>query len=100
MPERTVIIGSRSGLHARPASLLVQAAARQPVPVTIARRGQAPVDARSLLSVLALGAGPGEPVVLAAEGDGAEAALAELAELVANDLDRPEGAVGAVGAGE
>ncbi|RBM24336.1 HPr family phosphocarrier protein [Streptomyces sp. PT12] len=98
MPERTVVIGSRSGLHARPASLLVRAAARQPVRVTIARRGQAPVDARSLLSVLALGAGHGEPVVLAAEGEGAEAALAELAALVADDLEGPAG--DAVEAGE
>ncbi|MEU1625557.1 HPr family phosphocarrier protein [Streptomyces sp. NPDC020096] len=87
MPQRTVVIGSRSGLHARPASLFAQAAARQPVKVTIARDGRAPVDARSLLSVLALGAQHGEPVVLAAEGDGAEAAIEELAALVARDLD-------------
>lgn len=87
MPQRTVVIGSRSGLHARPASLLVRAAARQPVPVTIARAGGAPVDARSLLSVLALGAGPGDSVVLAAEGEGAEAAVEALAALVAEDLD-------------
>ncbi|ONK15551.1 HPr family phosphocarrier protein [Streptomyces sp. MP131-18] len=104
MPQRTVAVGSRSGLHARPASLLVQAAARQPVTVTIARQGHAPVDARSLLSVLALGAGPGEPVVLAAEGDGADAAIAELAALVAEEHDRPAdetaGAAGAAGSGE
>ncbi|UED84181.1 HPr family phosphocarrier protein [Streptomyces profundus] len=95
MPQRTVVIGSRSGLHARPASLLVRAAARQPVAVTIARQGRPPVDARSLLSVLALGAAAGEPVVLAAEGEGAEAAIAELAALVADDLDAPEPAAGA-----
>ncbi|MDT0310113.1 HPr family phosphocarrier protein [Streptomyces sp. DSM 44917] len=89
MPQRTVVIGSRSGLHARPAALLVQAATRQPVRVTIAREGGAPVDAGSLLSVLALGAGAGESVVLAAEGEGAEAAVAELAALVAQDLDAP-----------
>ncbi|GAA3875015.1 HPr family phosphocarrier protein [Streptomyces sedi] len=83
MPQRTVAIGAASGLHARPAALLVQAASRQPVPVTLAREGGEPVDARSLLSVLALGAAHGERVVLAAEGDGAEAAVEELAALVA-----------------
>jgi len=90
MPQRTVVLGSRTGLHARPASLFVQAATRQPVTVTVARDGQPPVDARSLLSVLALGARHGEPVVLAAEGDGADAAVEELATLVARDLDAQE----------
>ncbi|MFC9626263.1 HPr family phosphocarrier protein [Streptomyces sp. NPDC056930] len=87
MHQRTVAVGSRSGLHARPASVFVQAATRQPVRVTIGRDGQSAVDARSLLSVLALAARHGDSVVLAAEGDGAEAAVEELAALLARDLD-------------
>ncbi|WP_413810953.1 HPr family phosphocarrier protein [Streptomyces sp. OE57] len=87
MPQRVVTIGSRSGLHARPASAFVQTAARQPVKVTIARDGRDPVDARSLLSVLALGASHGDSVVLTAEGEGAEAALEELAVLLTRDHD-------------
>ncbi|MFJ7494385.1 HPr family phosphocarrier protein [Streptomyces sp. NPDC097727] len=87
MHQRTVAVGSRSGLHARPASVFVQAATRQPVKVTISRDGQSAVDARSLLSVLALAAQHGDSVVLAAEGDGAEAAVEELAALLARDLD-------------
>ncbi|MCA1274062.1 HPr family phosphocarrier protein [Streptomyces rubiginosohelvolus] len=87
MHQQTVVIGSRSGLHARPASLFVKAAARQPVKVTIAREGRDPVDARSMLAVLALAAPYGETVVLSAEGDGARAAVEELAELLARDLD-------------
>ncbi|QNE78913.1 HPr family phosphocarrier protein [Streptomyces finlayi] len=83
----TVAVGSRSGLHARPASLFVQAAARQPVRVTIDREGQQPVDARSMLSVLALAAQHGEAVELSATGDGAETAVDELAVLLAQDLD-------------
>ncbi|MFE7241068.1 HPr family phosphocarrier protein [Streptomyces sp. NPDC057580] len=87
MHQRTVAVGSRSGLHARPASLFVQAATRQPVRVTIGRDGQSPVDARSLLSVLALGAQHGDSMVLAADGEGAETAIEELATLLARDLD-------------
>ncbi|GAA3480327.1 HPr family phosphocarrier protein [Streptomyces yanii] len=87
MHQRTVAVGSRSGLHARPASLFVQAANRQPVRVTIGRDGQSPVDARSLLSVLALGAQHGDSMVLTADGEGAEAAIEELATLLARDLD-------------
>ncbi|WP_406011936.1 HPr family phosphocarrier protein [Streptomyces sp. NBC_00984] len=87
MHQRTVVIGSRSGLHARPASLFVKAAAQHSVKVTIGRDGQSAVDARSLLSVLALGAQHGDSVVLAAEGEGAETAVEELAALLARDLD-------------
>ena len=87
MAQRNVVIGSSVGLHARPAALFVKAAAGQPVKVRIARPGADPVDARSILSVLALDARHGEEVVLSAEGDGDEQALAELADLLQSDLD-------------
>jgi phosphocarrier protein len=87
MPEITVNVGSRVGLHARPASLFVHAAAKQPVPVTIGKPGGEAVDARSILRVLGLDVRGGDEVVLAADGDGAEQALDELAALVARDLD-------------
>ncbi|MFJ8858100.1 HPr family phosphocarrier protein [Streptomyces sp. NPDC102451] len=87
MYQRTVSVGSRSGLHARPASLFVQAAARQPVTVTVAREGGAPVDARSMLSVLALAAQHGDLLVLSAVGESAPDAVEELASLLSRDLD-------------
>jgi phosphotransferase system HPr (HPr) family protein len=44
-------------------------------------------DAKSILKVLALGAGGGTPLVLRAEGDDADAALSALADCVANLSD-------------
>jgi phosphocarrier protein HPr len=85
--ERTVVIASKVGLHARPAALFSKAAAAAPVPVTIRKGDGRAVPASSILSVLTLGAACGDEVVLAAEGDGAEAALDELAVLLAQDLD-------------
>jgi phosphocarrier protein len=90
MPQRTVVVGSTVGLHARPASMFVQAAAAQPVKVTVAKPGGNPVDARSILSVLALDARGGDEIVLTAEGDGAEQALDVLVALVSRDLDKEE----------
>ena len=87
MPERRVVVGSKVGLHARPAALFVQAAAKQPVKVTIAKGGKDPVDARSILAVLGLDARGGEEVVLAAEGDGADEALDALVQVVQTDHD-------------
>ena len=66
MTERHVIVGSSVGLHARPASLFVQAAAKAPVPVLIAKQGGEPVDARSILSVLGLDARGGDTKIMAA----------------------------------
>jgi phosphocarrier protein len=87
MPEKTVTVGSSVGLHARPAALFVQAAARQPVKVKIAKPDGDPVDARSILLVLGLDARGGEEVILSAEGEGAEQALEELATVVATNHD-------------
>jgi phosphocarrier protein len=87
MATRQVSIGSSVGLHARPASLFVQAATATGLPVTIAKEGGNPVDARSILMVMALGAKNGETVTLAADGDGAEEALDSLVALLARDLD-------------
>ncbi len=87
MSERTVVVGSSVGLHARPAALFVQAAAKQAVPVTIGKPGGEPVDARSILSVLGLDAKGGEEVVIRADGEGAEAALDALEAVLTADHD-------------
>jgi phosphocarrier protein HPr len=87
MPERTVVVGSGSGLHARPAALFVKAAAAQPVPVRIRIGDGRAVDSRSILAVLALHVTHGTMVTLQAEGAEADEALDTLAELLARDLD-------------
>jgi phosphocarrier protein HPr len=85
--SRSVLVGSRVGLHSRPAKLVAQEAAKLSVIVKISKAQGAPVDARSLLSVLALGAKKGDEVTLSAEGEGADAAVAILAALIERDLD-------------
>ncbi|MET4637494.1 HPr family phosphocarrier protein [Mycetocola sp. 2940] len=87
MSERTAVIASRVGLHARPASLFIDAVKRQPVKVTIAKGDSGALNAASILSIMSLGAANGETVTLAAEGDGADAALTELVALLETDLD-------------
>ncbi len=90
MAERTVTIASAVGLHARPASMFVQAAAATKLEVTISRVGEEPTDAASILGVMALGARHGEVVVLTALGDGADEALDSLVALLERDLDAAE----------
>lgn len=88
MAERTVTVASSVGLHARPASLFAQAAAKVGLPVQLTSAAGKSVNAASILGVLSLGIGHGEEVTLSAEGDGADAALDTLAELLGTDLDK------------
>ena len=88
MSERTVTVASSVGLHARPASLFSQAAAKVGVPVTLTSAAGKSVNAASILGVLSLGIGHGEVVTLSADADGADAALDELVTVLETDLDK------------
>ncbi len=85
--SRTVRIGSAHGLHARPAKLFAQAAKEAGIPITVAKDSGTPVNAASILGVIALGVEQGDSVTLTADGNGAEAALDNLAELLTTDHD-------------
>ena len=87
MAERTVVVASQVGLHARPAKIFTQAASASGLGVKIAKNGGPGVDAASILRVMALGVKHGEQVTLSADGDGADAVLDGLVELLATDLD-------------
>ncbi len=84
MPSQVVTVGSRVGLHARPASIIAEAAAELDDEVTLSVPEGEPVDAASALMIMTLGAELGDKVEVSS--DSAEA-LAAIAELVARDLD-------------
>jgi phosphocarrier protein len=96
MAQRSVVIASPVGLHARPAAAFAAAAAAAPLPVTIRKAaGGDPVPAGSILSVLTLGAAHGDEVVLEATGDDADEVLDELAAMLAADGSAREATDGA-----
>lgn len=87
MPTRDVVVGSRIGLHGRPAKIVVETAQAQAVTVRIGKGEKPPVDARSIIAVLSLGAHGGDTVTISADGEGADTALAAMAEILEKDLD-------------
>jgi phosphocarrier protein len=88
MPSQIVAVGSKVGLHARPATILVKAAGAAGLAVTIGRPGEKAVNAASLLAVLALGVKNGDSIeVTVADGDNADAVLASIVEIIATDHD-------------
>lgn len=86
MPERTVTIASAHGLHARPASLFVQAVTASGLPVQLTK-GEKTLNAASILGVISLGINHGDQITLSTEGDNADAVLDELATLLTTDMD-------------
>lgn len=87
MPSRTVTVASAVGLHARPAATFSRAAAATGFAVTLSVPDKEPVNAASILAVMALGVEHGQEVTIAAEGEGADAVLEKLVDLLATDQD-------------
>src|ERR1700710_2782083 len=86
MPERTVTIASAHGLHARPASLFVQAVTASGLAVELTK-GEKTLNAASILGVISLGIEHGDQITLRADGDNADATLDSLVELLTTDFD-------------
>lgn len=89
MPEITLAIRNKVGLHARPAALFVQEANKYRAEITV-RNGDAVANAKSILSVLTLGADQGCAIVVSAEGEDAGQALAALQTLVETGFGEAE----------
>jgi phosphocarrier protein len=83
MPERTVLIENKNGLHARPAAEIVKLAARFRSEITIVK-DDLDVNGKSIMGVMMLAAEHGSSITLRAEGPDADQALDALANLVHN----------------
>jgi phosphocarrier protein HPr len=86
MASITVTVGSAVGLHARPASIISDAASELDAEVTLALPDGEPVEADSALLIMTLGASCGAQVVVSSDDEDAARAIANL---VALDLDDP-----------
>ena len=79
--ERTVTISNRRGLHARASAKFVTLASTQPAAVEVEKDGSK-VAGTSIMGLMMLGAAMGDNVIISAQGDGAEDAVAALCALV------------------
>src|SRR5260370_33920340 len=80
--ERPLTITNKVGLHARPAALFVQTAARfKDTKIEVIKDGTVR-DAKSMLGVLTLGVSQGTTITVRADGPHADEAIAALSDLV------------------
>ena len=86
MIRRDLTIVNRLGLHARATAKLVQLLSTFLVQATLEARGRE-VNAKSIMGVMLLAAGPGSTVVLRVDGEEAEAAADAAAALFERRFD-------------
>ena len=86
MADRSVTIASAHGLHARPASLFVQAVTNTGLSVELSK-GDKKINAASILGVISLGIQHGDEVTLSTVGDNAESVLDDLSAFLGTDHD-------------
>lgn len=79
---RQVLVANQLGLHARPASQIAREAQAFAASISLVGQGQS-VDAKSILDVLTLAAGPGSTIEIRASGEDAEAAVERISGLFA-----------------
>jgi phosphocarrier protein FPr/phosphocarrier protein len=91
--SRSVVIGLDHGLHARPAARISERAKAFEGELVLEADGRR-ANAKSPLAIMALGLAKGAKVSIIARGAGAEAAAADLARLIDQDLALHEDAVG------
>ncbi len=85
--KKQLTVENKSGLHARPAALFVQVANKFESRITV-RRDEEEVNGKSIMGILMLGAEKGSVIIIEAEGEDAQTALAELEKIVTNEDDR------------
>ena len=86
MTERTVVLASKHGLHARPAADLVRLAGgfRSDVKLT---KDEISVDAKSIMGVMMLAAECGSEVIVTAEGADELEAMEAVAKFLETDSE-------------
>jgi phosphocarrier protein HPr len=89
MPRAESTIVNKLGLHARAAAKLTHLAGSYKSEIWLSRSGRR-VNAKSIMGVMMLAAGQGSSVLIEADGDDAEQAIAALTKLIADKFGEGE----------
>ena len=79
MASKDFHVVAETGIHARPATLLVQTASKFASDITLEYKGKS-VNLKSIMGVMSLGVGQGADVTISAEGADADDAIAAITE--------------------
>ncbi len=85
MVKQELVLNNSVGLHARPATFFIQKANEYKSSIWVEKEDRR-VNAKSLLGVLSLGVASGDSILVTAEGEDEDAAIAGLLDLVNNNF--------------
>ncbi|MFC0557856.1 phosphocarrier protein HPr [Halalkalibacter alkalisediminis] len=85
MAEKTFKITADTGIHARPATQLVNKAGQYSSDITLEFKGKS-VNLKSIMGVMSLGVGKGAEVTVKAEGSDADEALQAIEDVIKEGL--------------
>ncbi|QLL69383.1 phosphocarrier protein HPr [Lactobacillus sp. 3B(2020)] len=84
MEKRDFNITAETGIHARPATILVQTASKFASDITLTYNGKS-VNLKSIMGVMSLGVGQNADVTISADGDDEKDAIAAIADTMAKE---------------
>ena len=84
MEQKTFKVVADTGIHARPATLLVQAAGKFESDISLEYNGKK-VNLKSIMGVMSLGIGQGAEITISAEGSDATDAISALTETLSKE---------------
>ena len=87
MVAREAVIANRLGIHARPATLLVKAAANFAADIFLSKGNIRRINGKSIMGVMMLAAEQGATVLVEAEGSDEEEAAAAIAGLLGSSFE-------------
>lgn len=79
MEKKSFNVVADTGIHARPATLLVQTASKFASDINLEYKGKS-VNLKSIMGVMSLGVGQGADVTITADGDDAKEAIEAIAD--------------------
>ena len=84
MEKQDFNVTAETGIHARPATILVQTASKFSSDITLQYDGKG-VNLKSIMGVMSLGVGQGADVTISAEGADADDAIAAISETMTKE---------------
>jgi phosphocarrier protein HPr len=81
MPEITITMQNKEGLHGRPAARFIDTARKYTCAIQVTHKDKT-VNAKSILQLLTLGVFGGSTITIHAEGDDADMAISSLQTLI------------------
>ncbi|RXK18833.1 phosphocarrier protein HPr [Macrococcus sp. DPC7161] len=84
MEQNSYVIIDETGIHARPATMLVQTASKFDSDVQLEYNGKK-VNLKSIMGVMSLGVGKGAEITIYAEGSDEKEAIAAISEVLSKE---------------